>query len=99
MTFVVRPDHLKWVQLAVLTALFGFCVVRGRCHSLVDTLRWMSAALAIFIALNVLVDGYFYLTLLLLLLLYTFLVMGIWPDPVETEGPRLLVQSDLGPHL
>ncbi len=92
-TFVVRPDHLKWVQLAVLTALFGFCVIKGRCCSLVDTLRWMSVALAIFIALNVLVDGYFYLTLLLLLLLYTFLATGVWPDPVEIGSPRSLGQS------
>ena len=82
-TFVVRPDHLEWVQLVVLTAMFAFCIVHGRCRSLLDTLRWMSAALAVFIALNVLVDGYFYLTLLLLMLLYTFVATGTWPDPMD----------------
>ncbi len=96
-TFVVRPDHLQWVQLVVLTVLFAFCVARKRCCSLADTLRWMSAALAIFIALNVLVDGYFYLTLLLLLLLYTLVETGVWPDPVEMEMPSLFVQGDQQP--
>ena len=77
-TYLVRPDQLKWVQLGVLAGLFAFCVVAGRCRTLEDTLRWMSVGLAIFIALNVLVDGYFYLTLLLLLLTYTLVVTGIW---------------------
>ena len=92
-TFIVRPDELKWVQLVVLTGVFAFCLVWGRCRSLTDTLRWMSVALAIFIALNVLVDGYFYLTLLLLLLLYTVLVTGIWPEPtqnLETDTPLIV---------
>ena len=77
-TFLVRPDQLKWVQLAVLTGVFAYCVLRGRCGSLEDTLRWMSAALAIFISLNVLVDGYFYLTLMLMLVMYTLCATGIW---------------------
>ncbi len=77
-TYMVRPDQLKWVQLGVLAGLFAFCVVAGRCRTLEDTLRWMSVGLAVFIALNVLVDGYFYLTLLLVLLTYTLVVTGIW---------------------
>ena len=80
-TYLVRPDQLKWVQLGVLSALFVFCIAGGRCRTLEDTLRWMGAALAIFIALNVLVDGYFYLTLLLLLLMYTLSAEGLWPRP------------------
>lgn len=80
LTFVVRPDRLKWVQLVVLAAIFLFCVARRRCRTLVDMLRWMSLALALFIALNVLVDGYFYLTLLLLLLIFTCAATGIWEE-------------------
>ncbi len=86
-TFLVRPDQLEWVQLAVMTGIFTFCVIRNRCRTVTDTLRWMSWALAFFIALNVLVDGYFYLTLLLLLLMYTCAAMGIWPDP-EASASR-----------
>ncbi len=80
-TFLVRPDQLKWVQLVVLTAVFGYCVVHSRCGTLADTLRWMSVGLALFIALNVLVDGYFYLTQMLLLLMYTLAASGIWREP------------------
>lgn len=83
LTFLVRPDQLKWVQLVVMSFIFGFCIVMGRCQSLTDTLRWMSAALALFIAINVLVDGYFYLTLLLLLLMYTLAASGIWAEPTS----------------
>ncbi len=79
-TYLVRPNQLKWVQLGALSALFAFCVARGRCRTVEDTLRWMSAALAIFIALNVLVDGYFYLTLLLVLLMYTLSAERLWPE-------------------
>ena len=77
-TFLVCPDQLKWVQLAVLSGVFGYCVLHDRCRSLEDTLRWMSAALAIFISLNVLVDGYFYLTLMLVLVMYTLCATRIW---------------------
>lgn len=77
-TYLVRPDQLKWAQLAVLSLLFFYCLIKGRCRTVEDMLRWMGAALAIFIALNVLVDGYFYLTLLLLLLLYTLSGEGVW---------------------
>lgn len=89
-TFLVRPADLKWVQLAVMTAIFAYCLLRGKCGTLADTLRWMSVALAFFIALNVLVDGYFYLTLLLVLLLYTCSASGIWaPNIEDQEGSPL----------
>ena len=87
LTYVVRPSDLKWVQLATLTILFAYCVFRGKCRSLTDTLRWMSAALTIFILMNVLVDGYFYLTLLLMLLMYTYATAGLW------NGEGDLIQS------
>ena len=89
-TYFVRPDRLQWVQLAALSALFAFCLVRGCCRTLEDTLRWMSAGLALFIGLNVLVDGYFYLTLLLLLLMYTLSTTGIWAraEDVDSLSPR-----------
>ena len=89
LTFLVRPDQLKWVQLAVMTVIFVYCVMRQRCRTLVDTLRWMSVALALFIALNVLVDGYFYLTLLLLLLLFTCAAIGVWPQSDTSEKADL----------
>ena len=88
-TYLVRPDQLKWVQLLVLSCMFFYCLGKGRCRTLEDTLRWMGAALAVFIALNVLVDGYFYLTLLLLLLIYTLSAEGVWtvqePEPAMNE--------------
>ena len=86
LTFFVRPSDLKWVQLVVLTILFGYCVLAGRCRTLTDTLRWMSVALGLFIATNVLVDGYFYLTLLVVLLMYTFSAAGIWVEPTCCSG-------------
>ncbi len=88
LTYVVRPDQLKWVQATVLVALFFYCFHSRRCANLVDTVRWMACALAVFIPLNVLVDGYFYLTLLLLLLLYTCLANGWWQE-VPSDFPEL----------
>lgn len=85
LTYLIRPDELRWVQAVVLTALFAGCFALQRCRTLVDTLRWMSIALAVFIPLNVLVDGYFYLTLLLLLLLYLCAANGWWPQGVDRE--------------
>lgn len=93
LTFIVRPSDLKWVQLVVLTILFGYCVFAGRCATLADTLRWMSVALGLFIAMNVLVDGYFYLTLLIILLMYTFSAAGIWVEPTGGSG-----RENLTPH-
>ncbi len=81
LTYVIRPDMLKWVQLIVLTAMFAYCIYQRRCDTLADALRWMSIALAVFIPLNVIVDGYFYLTLLVFLLLYTCAVSGWWAEP------------------
>jgi hypothetical protein len=76
LTYLVRPDQLKWLQAAVLVGLFVSCWITGRCSTLADTLRWMCVALALFIPMNVLVDGYFYLTLLLMLLLFVCFANG-----------------------
>ncbi len=78
LTYLIRPSQLKWVQAIVLTGLFGYCFLRRRCATLTDTLRWMCCALAIFIPLNVLVDGYFYLTLALMLLFFICAANGYW---------------------
>jgi hypothetical protein len=71
LSYIVRPVNLKWVQLLVLAGIFCFCWARGRCADLTDMLRWMVAALTVFILLNVLIDGYFYLMLLVPMLVYT----------------------------
>ena len=51
-SFVVRPSHLKWVQLVLLSGIFGFCWLREQCADLTDTLRWMIWALLTFILLQ-----------------------------------------------
>ena len=81
LTYLVRPDQLKWLQALVLVGLFGYCCAKERCASLADTLRWMVVGLAVFIPMNVLVDGYFYLTLLLMLLLYVCVANEWWREP------------------
>ena len=88
LTFLIRPDQLKFVQAGVLTALFFYCVATNRCRTLADGLRWMCVALAVFIPLNVLVDGYFYLTLLLMVLLYLCAENGWWHGQDEVAALR-----------
>ena len=96
LTFAVRPDQLKWVQAVVLVGLFGWCCWRGRCTTLADTLRWMCCALALFIPLNVIVDGYFYLTLALVLLLFVCAESGWWQEPKEPpQTPGLFGESSV----
>ena len=85
LTYVMRPDQLKWIQAVVLVTLFGICWGRHRCVDLADTLRWMCTALALFIPLNVLVDGYFYLTLLLMLLFYVCAANDWWQHPHQEK--------------
>jgi hypothetical protein len=75
-SYLVRPVNLKWVQLVILTGIFCFCWAKGKCGDLTDTLRWMLAALTVFILLNVLIDGYFYLMLLVPMLVYTVSANG-----------------------
>jgi len=79
-SYLIRPVHLKWVQLVVLTGIFCFCWAKGKCADLADMLRWMVAALTVFILLNVLIDGYFFLMLLVPMLVYTVSANG-WLRP------------------
>ena len=81
-SYIVRPVNLKWVQLVILTTIFCFCWAKGRCVDLADMLRWMVAALTVFILLNVLNDGYFYLMLLVPMLVYTVATNG-WLRPAR----------------
>ncbi len=93
LTYIFRPDQLEWLQAVVLVGLFGYCWFKGRCATLEDTLRWMSVALGVFIPMNVLVDGYFYLTLLLLLLLYLCVANGWWRGAGKADGMNGLARS------
>lgn len=93
-TYLIRPDRLLWLQIALMVILFVVCVLRRRCLTTADTLRCMVAALAIFIVFNVLIDGYFFLMWLVLALLYT-LVANNWlagstlADATEIQTPTL----------
>ena len=87
-SYVVRPVNLKWVQLAILTGIFCFCWARGKCADLTDTLRWMLVALTVFLLLNVLVDGYFYLMLLVPMLVYTVSANGWLRRGLEPTSPN-----------
>ncbi len=89
-TYVVRPSQLKWIQLVALSGVFIYCWVRGRCADLADMLRWMIAALIIFILFNVLLDGYFFLMLLVPMLVFTCVANGWWEAPgIVAEIPVL----------
>jgi hypothetical protein len=80
-TYVIHPDKLLRLQAVLMIAIFVYCFVRNRCVDLTDTIRWMIIALTLFILLNVLVDGYFYLMLLVPMLVYTCVANGWWRDP------------------
>ncbi len=99
LTYLIRPAQLRWVQAIVLSTLFVLSVWRGACRSLCDTLRWMAIALAIFIPLNVLVDGYFYLTLLLMLLLYLCAANGWWPQGGQRKAKSEVESNPQGETL
>ena len=67
---LVGLHHLQLVQALLLTALFVTCAVTRSCATLAHCLRAMAIALTVFILWNVLVWGYFFLLLELLMLLY-----------------------------
>jgi hypothetical protein len=83
-TYLIRPDKLLRLQAGLMIVIFIYCVIRGRCEDLTDTLRWMIVALTLFILLNVLVDGYFYLMLLVPMLVFTCVANGWWREPGES---------------
>ena len=85
-TYVVHPDKLLRLQAVLMVGIFGYCVFRGRCMDVADTLRWMIVALTVFILCNVMVDGYFYLMLLVPMLVYTCVANGWWREPAPDEA-------------
>ncbi len=80
-TYVIHPDKLLGLQAVLMIGIFLYCWARGRCADLVDTLRWMIVALTTFVMFNVLVDGYFYLMLLVPMLVFTCVANGWWAEP------------------
>ena len=85
-TYFIPTHWLLPLQAALMIAIFAFCALRGRCASLADTLRWMSLALTVFVLFNVIVDGYFFLMILLVLLVYTSVANGWWASPQGREA-------------
>jgi hypothetical protein len=79
-TYVIAPDKLLRLQAVLMIGIFVFCFVRGRCEDFTDTLRWMILALTTFVLFNVLVDGYFFLMLLVPMLVYTCVANGWWAE-------------------
>jgi hypothetical protein len=85
-TYLIRPDKLLRLQAVLMIAIFVYCFVRNRCADLTDTLRWMVFALTAFILLNVIIDGYFYLMLLVVMLVFTCVANGWWREPEPAAG-------------
>ena len=84
-TYLIRPDKLLRLQAALMIAIFVYCFVRKACTTLEDTLRWSIVALTVFTLFNVLVDGYFYLMLLVPMLIYTCVANGWWSEPEHSR--------------
>jgi hypothetical protein len=80
-TYIIHPDKLLRLQAALMIVIFLYCWMRGRCADFADTLRWMIVALTTFVMFNVLVDGYFYLMLLVPMLVFTCVANGWWAEP------------------
>ena len=84
-TYLIHPDKLLRLQALLMIVIFLFCFAKKRCDTLEDTLRWAIVALTLFILCNVLVDGYFYLMLLVPMLVYTCVANGWWSErPIAT---------------
>jgi len=85
-TYLIHPDKLLRLQALLMVAIFLFCFAKKRCVTLKDTLRWIIVALTLFILCNVLVDGYFYLMLLVPMLVYTCVANGWLREPKPTPA-------------
>jgi hypothetical protein len=81
LTYLVHPDQLLRIQAAMMVTLFAYCFFARRCLDLADTLRWMIVALTTFILCNTLVDGYFFLMLAVVLLVYVCVANEWWAEP------------------
>ncbi|MFC6646810.1 hypothetical protein ACFQBQ_14720 [Granulicella cerasi] len=78
---VVTPEHLKAVQMAALVTIFGVAVFAKKCATAAGCLACMTTAFLAFIMLNILIDGYFYLTFLTLAMGYLFTANQWWRSP------------------
>ncbi len=67
---LVGPHHLQLVQALLLAVVFLASAATHSCRTFSGLLRSMAIALTVFILWNILVWGYFFLLLELLLLLY-----------------------------
>jgi len=85
-TYLIAPDKLLRLQAALMVGIFFYCCARGRCADLTSTLRWMIVALTTFVLFNVLVDGYFFLMLLVPMMVYTCVAGGWWAEPQRTPS-------------
>ena len=81
---LLSPRALQPAQAIVLTAVFLVSAARHTCRSFAGLLRALSLAMAAFILLNILVWGYFFLLLELLLLLFVASSNG-WLDASTGE--------------
>lgn len=73
---LVGAQHLELVQFLILAAIFIRCAVTRSCRTLPQCLRWMAVSFTGFIMLNILVWGYFFLLLEVILLLYLLSTNG-----------------------
>jgi uncharacterized membrane protein len=81
----VGARHLQWVQFVVLAAFFLYCVVAQSCRTLTQCLRWMAISLTAFVMLNILVWGYFFLLLEVILILYVMSANGWFKVPDQAD--------------
>jgi uncharacterized membrane protein len=88
LTYLVHPDRLLRVQAVLMVGIFAWCFFKRRCLDLADTLRWMIIALTIFILCNTLVDGYFFLMLSVVLLVYVCVANEWWAEPRMNSEPN-----------
>ncbi len=77
---LVGAQHLELIQAVLLAGLLLWCALTRRCATFAGCLQTMSLALAVFILFNILIWGYFFLLLELLLLLSLFASEG-WLQP------------------
>lgn len=85
---MLSPRALEPAQLLALFGMFLVSIARHSCRSFTGLLRVLSLALAGFILLNILIWGYFFLLLELLLLLFVASANG-WLRPTEPTAQLL----------
>ena len=85
---LLGPRALQPVQLLVLAAVFLASAARHSCRTFPGLLRVLALALTAFILLNILVWGYFFLLIELLLLLFVASANGWLQTPPEPSLSR-----------